>query len=82
MCDGDSFARLLSRPAEATANSIHSDIARQAKLVGNLAWVTSTLDNSPQNFRMPQSDVTPIPAASEELQPEFPFLNSRATNIL
>ena len=38
---------------ETTANSINTDIARQATLAGNLAQVTSTLNNSLQNFRMP-----------------------------
>ena len=38
---------------EATANSINTDIARQATLAGNLAQVTGTLNNSLQNFRMP-----------------------------
>jgi len=38
---------------EATANSINTDIMRQATLAGNLAQVTGTLNNSLQNFRMP-----------------------------
>ena len=38
---------------EVTANSINSDITRQATLAGNLAQVTGTLNNSLQNFRMP-----------------------------
>ena len=38
---------------EATANSINADIMRRAMLAGNLAQVTSTLNNSLQNFRMP-----------------------------
>jgi predicted PurR-regulated permease PerM len=38
---------------ETTANSINTDIARQASLAGNMAQVTSTLNSSLQNFRMP-----------------------------
>ena len=38
---------------ESTANSINTDITRQATLAGNLAQVTGTLNNSLQNFRMP-----------------------------
>jgi hypothetical protein len=35
------------------ANSIDTDITRQATIAGNLSRVTSTLGNSLQNFRMP-----------------------------
>ena len=37
---------------DAVANSIDTDIARQATIAGNLSRVTSTLGNSLQNFRM------------------------------
>jgi hypothetical protein len=46
---------------------------RLAAVADDLAQFTSSVNNSLQNFRMPQSNVTPIPAASEELQPKFPF---------
>jgi hypothetical protein len=38
---------------EVTANTINTDINRQATMSGNLAQVTSTLNNSLQTFRMP-----------------------------
>jgi hypothetical protein len=38
---------------EVTANSINTDIDRQATMSGNLAQVTSTLNSSLQNFVMP-----------------------------
>jgi hypothetical protein len=38
---------------EVTANSINTDINRQATMSGNLAQVTSTLNSSLQNFVMP-----------------------------
>lgn len=38
---------------EMTANSIDTDITRQATLAGNMNQLTGTLTNSLQNFRMP-----------------------------
>jgi hypothetical protein len=38
---------------EVTANSINTDIDRQATMSGNLSQVTSTLNSSLQNFVMP-----------------------------
>ena len=38
---------------ETTANTINTDIERQASISANLAQVTGTLTDSLQNFRMP-----------------------------
>lgn len=44
---------LSKQQRETTANTINADIERQARLLANLAQVSTTLTNSLQNFRMP-----------------------------
>jgi len=44
---------LAKQQREATANSIDTEVSRQASVGGNLAQVTGTITDSLQNFRMP-----------------------------
>jgi hypothetical protein len=44
---------LAKQQREETANSIDTEVARQASVAGNLAQVTGTITDSLQNFRMP-----------------------------
>jgi hypothetical protein len=44
---------LAKQQREATANSVNTEIARQASVAANLGLVTGTITDSLQNFRMP-----------------------------
>ena len=61
---------------ETTANSINADIARQATLAGNLAQVTSTLEQLAPELPHAVIRRNPIPAASKETQCRPTICNS------